>query len=58
EKKVVASSKTGRALTPYNAFMKTELPKVKAAKPEISHREAFKTAASNWKNAPENPVNK
>jgi YABBY protein len=38
--------------------MKTELPKVKAANPNLSHREAFKVAAGNWKSAPENPINK
>ncbi|KAH6571874.1 hypothetical protein BASA61_010377 [Batrachochytrium salamandrivorans] len=57
-KKVAAASKTGRALTPYNAFMKSELPKVKALQPSITHREAFKVAAGNWKNSAENPANK
>ncbi|KAJ3287768.1 hypothetical protein HK104_008464 [Borealophlyctis nickersoniae] len=35
-----------------------ELPKVKAANPGIQHKEAFKKAASNWKNSPDNPINK
>ncbi|KAJ3269953.1 hypothetical protein HK104_005008 [Borealophlyctis nickersoniae] len=39
-------------------IQKTELPKVKAAQPGLSHKEAFKTAAGNWKNAPENPINR
>ncbi|KAJ3055022.1 hypothetical protein BCR33DRAFT_711422 [Rhizoclosmatium globosum] len=50
--------KAPRAPSPYNIFMKTELPKVKAADPSLSHKEAFKVAASNWKNAAENPNNK
>jgi hypothetical protein len=28
--------------------MKTELPKVKQANPEINHKDAFKVAAGNW----------
>ncbi|KAJ3050094.1 hypothetical protein HK097_008917 [Rhizophlyctis rosea] len=44
--------------SPFLSFeQKTELPKVKAAQPAISHKEAFKVAAGNWKNAPENPAN-
>ncbi|KNC97655.1 uncharacterized protein SPPG_09438 [Spizellomyces punctatus DAOM BR117] len=44
-----------RGASPYNQFMKTELAKVKADNPGIAHKEAFKVAASHWKNAPENP---
>ncbi|KAI9034486.1 hypothetical protein DFJ74DRAFT_700864 [Hyaloraphidium curvatum] len=39
----------------YNDFMKTEIPRVKSENPGIAHKEAFKQAAKNWKNAPENP---
>lgn len=44
-------------LKPYQAFMKTEIARVKGANPTIKHTEAFKQAASNWKNAPSNPKN-
>lgn len=44
-------------ITPYNKFIKTELPKVKIDNPEISHKEAFKIAAQRWKDSPENPKN-
>ena len=44
--------------SPYNAFMKTEIAKVKLTTPGIAHKEAFKKAASNWATAPENPKNK
>ncbi|KAL2913171.1 hypothetical protein HK105_207290 [Polyrhizophydium stewartii] len=56
--KKTAGGKSNRPLTPYNAFMKAELPKIKAAQPELSHRDAFKLCASKWKDAPENPANK
>ncbi|KAI8924068.1 hypothetical protein BC831DRAFT_402967 [Entophlyctis helioformis] len=46
-----------RPLSPYNQFMKDELPKVKAAQPTLSHRDAFKAAAGNWKSSPLNPAN-
>ncbi|GBB95408.1 hypothetical protein RclHR1_02530003 [Rhizophagus clarus] len=49
---------TKRAPTAYNVFMKTELPKVKAENPGMNHKEAFKLAAGNWKDSPNNPKNK
>ncbi|CAO3665553.1 hypothetical protein CU097_014520 [Rhizopus azygosporus] len=45
-------------MSPYNNFMKTELAKVKKENPDIAHKDAFKKAAENWKNAKENPKNK
>ncbi|CAG8522161.1 6417_t:CDS:2 [Rhizophagus irregularis] len=51
------ASKTKRAPTAYNRFMKTELPKVKAENPGMNHKEAFKLAANNWKDSPDNPKN-
>lgn len=39
--------KEKRAASPYNLFMKTELPKVKKANPSLNHKEAFKVAAQN-----------
>ncbi|RIB11121.1 hypothetical protein C2G38_1978783, partial [Gigaspora rosea] len=44
-----------RKLSPYNAFMKSELPKVKAENPSLEHKAAFKLVAERWKNSPENP---
>ncbi|KAJ3030224.1 UNVERIFIED_CONTAM: hypothetical protein HDU68_009748 [Siphonaria sp. JEL0065] len=50
--------KVPRAPSAYNLFMKTELPKVKAENPALTHKEAFKVAAGNWKDSDENPANK
>eukprot|EP01136_Pigoraptor_vietnamica_P004601 Opistho-1_new@35102 len=33
---------------PYNRFMKEELARLKAANPNIDHKDAFKQAAANW----------
>ncbi|KAI8615625.1 yabby protein-domain-containing protein [Chytriomyces sp. MP71] len=46
--------KTVRAPSAYNLFMKTELPRVKAENPELTHKEAFKIAAGNWKDSSDN----
>lgn len=48
-KKKVKKAKTKRKPTAYNIFMKSEIKKVKKANPSISHIEAFKRAAGNWK---------
>ncbi len=40
--------KKTRTPSAYNNFMKTELAKVKAAQPEMPHKERFKLAASNY----------
>ncbi|KAI9342914.1 hypothetical protein BDR26DRAFT_858981 [Obelidium mucronatum] len=50
--------KSVRAPSAYNVFMKTELPRVKAEDPNLSHKDAFKIVAANWKDSPLNPVNK
>ncbi|KAL7752685.1 class-I pyridine nucleotide-disulfide oxidoreductase-like protein [Sorochytrium milnesiophthora] len=42
----------------YNMFMKKELAKVKVDHPTLSHKEAFKRAASNWADSSDNPKNK
>ncbi|CAG8620018.1 1676_t:CDS:2, partial [Acaulospora morrowiae] len=44
-----------RKLSPYNAFMKSELPKVKAENPNLEHKAAFKLVAERWKSSSENP---
>ncbi|RKP00933.1 hypothetical protein CXG81DRAFT_3293, partial [Caulochytrium protostelioides] len=53
-----ATGKAAKAPTPYNLFMKSELPKVKSTNPNLSHREAFTAAAKNWATSPQNPKNK
>ena len=36
-----------RSSSPYNLFMKEELPRVKKANPSLNHKDAFKVAAQN-----------
>jgi len=43
------TNKTKRKLSAFNLFMKTEISKVKKAHPNLSHMDAFKKAAHNWK---------
>ncbi|KAJ1921419.1 hypothetical protein H4219_000736 [Mycoemilia scoparia] len=43
--------------SPYNIFMKNELPKFKAKNPTMEHKEAFRQVAFLWKTAKENPKN-
>lgn len=38
-----------RKASPYNIFMKEELARVKKEDDKITHKEAFKVAASRWK---------
>nr|CAD1837957.1 unnamed protein product [Ananas comosus var. bracteatus] len=40
--------KKHRLPSAYNRFMKDEIQRIKAAKPDIPHREAFSMAAKNW----------
>ncbi|KHN29962.1 Protein DROOPING LEAF [Glycine soja] len=40
--------KKHRLPSAYNRFMKEEIQRIKAANPEIPHREAFSAAAKNW----------
>lgn len=51
-------TKEKRAASPYNIFIKSEVPKVKKANPSLSHKDAFKVAAQNWAHSNENPKNK
>jgi hypothetical protein len=44
-----SGGKCKRKLTAYNKFMKTEIQKVKKAEPNLTHQQAFKKAAGNWK---------
>lgn len=47
KKKKAASKK--RILTDYNKFMRTEIQNVKKNNPNLTHQQAFKKAAGNWK---------
>ncbi|CAL4913271.1 unnamed protein product [Urochloa humidicola] len=40
--------KKHRLPSAYNRFMREEIQRIKAAKPDIPHREAFSMAAKNW----------
>ncbi|XP_009398349.2 axial regulator YABBY 5 isoform X1 [Musa acuminata AAA Group] len=44
--------KRQRVPSAYNKFIKEEIQRIKAKNPEISHREAFSTAAKNWAHFP------
>jgi len=54
-KKKEKKERPPRLPTPYNNFIKTELAKVKAESPNLSHREAFRTASKRWATSTENP---
>jgi len=61
EKCSVCTYKNGdpiRTPSPYNLFMQRELPILKRAHPELTHKETFKRVAELWKTAPDNPKNK
>lgn len=47
-----APEKRQRVPSAYNRFIKEEIQRIKAGNPEISHREAFSTAAKNWAHFP------
>ncbi|KAG6506102.1 protein YABBY 2-like [Zingiber officinale] len=44
--------KRQRVPSAYNKFIKEEIQRIKANNPDISHREAFSTAAKNWAHFP------
>ncbi|WRX31846.1 YABBY protein - like 7 [Theobroma cacao] len=44
--------KRPRVPSAYNQFIKEEIQRIKANNPDISHREAFSTAAKNWAHFP------
>ncbi|KAG0288452.1 hypothetical protein BGZ96_007796 [Linnemannia gamsii] len=50
-----ALSRSKRQPTAYNLYIKDELPKYKAAHPNVEHKEAFRQVAYLWKHAAENP---
>ncbi|GAA0143293.1 hypothetical protein LIER_04012 [Lithospermum erythrorhizon] len=44
--------KKPRVPSAYNRFVKEEIQRIKAVNPDISHREAFSSAAKNWAHFP------
>ncbi|KAM3398777.1 putative axial regulator YABBY 2 isoform X1 [Capsicum galapagoense] len=44
--------KRQRVPSAYNKFIKEEIQRIKASNPDITHREAFSTAAKNWAHFP------
>ena len=44
-----STQKGGRKLSAFNIFMKSEIKRVKAANKNLTHMQAFKNAAQNWK---------
>ncbi|XP_022947097.1 protein YABBY 4-like, partial [Cucurbita moschata] len=46
------AEKKQRVPSAYNRFIKEEIQRIKAANPDISHREAFSAAAKNWAHFP------
>jgi hypothetical protein len=51
------NEKTKRDLTPYQKYMKINVPRLKSIHHNLSHKEIFNLCALSWKNAPENPKN-
>uniref|UniRef100_A0A0A9D1G5 YABBY protein C-terminal domain-containing protein n=1 Tax=Arundo donax TaxID=35708 RepID=A0A0A9D1G5_ARUDO len=49
---VRAPEKRQRVPSAYNRFIKEEIRRIKASNPDISHKEAFSTAAKNWAHFP------
>nr|AEK35322.1 YABBY2-like protein [Eschscholzia californica subsp. californica] len=47
-----APEKRQRVPSAYNRFIKEEIQRIKASNPDISHREAFSSAAKNWAHFP------
>lgn len=41
--------------SPYNEFMKKNIPKYKLEHPEVDHNTAFVAVSNMWRTAPENP---
>ncbi|KAK1311712.1 Axial regulator YABBY 5 [Acorus calamus] len=54
KQKIVNQTQEKRQRIPsaYNQFIKEEIQRIKANNPEISHREAFSSAAKNWAHFP------
>lgn len=44
--------KRQRVPSAYNRFIKEEIQRIKTSNPDMSHREAFSTAAKNWAHFP------
>ena len=55
-KKTTASTGT-KKISPYNQYMKEQLPIFKKNNPGVDHKEAFRSVAAQWAAAKENPKN-
>ncbi|RKP09540.1 hypothetical protein THASP1DRAFT_28671 [Thamnocephalis sphaerospora] len=40
-----------KKISPYNTFMKQNLPKVKSENPDLTHKEAFAKVAELWRSS-------
>ncbi|RVW26874.1 putative axial regulator YABBY 2 [Vitis vinifera] len=49
---ISSTEKKQRVPSAYNRFIKEEIQRIKANNPDISHKEAFSTAAKNWAHFP------
>ena len=52
-----SSTKEDRTPSPYNSFMKEEIQRLKDIFPDLTHKDAFKMGAANWRTSEENPRN-
>ncbi|CAF0936964.1 unnamed protein product [Rotaria sordida] len=48
----------GKTPSKFNLYMKTTVPQIKQDHPGISQKDAFKKAAEQWTESPDNPKNK
>ncbi|TEB38637.1 hypothetical protein FA13DRAFT_1724558 [Coprinellus micaceus] len=55
KKKTSSGGGGKKKLTAFNLFMKTEMARLKEDEPELSHKDRFKLATSNWKDSDKNP---
>ena len=53
-KKLPRRERKPREPSPYNVFIREEIPRLKQKDPSLNHREAFKAAARNWAHSPLN----
>ncbi|MFJ8387833.1 hypothetical protein ACIQ9Q_25650 [Streptomyces sp. NPDC094438] len=53
KKKMSASG--GKKISAYNQFLKDELPRYKAKKPRVQHKDAFRAVAQQWSDGNEGP---
>ena len=52
--KILKRERKPRDPSPYNVFIREEIPRLKEKDPGLNHRDAFKAAAKNWAHSPLN----